>query len=761
MILLPPRLHAVLLTLLALCIPLAAGCAGLRCPRIDPTGERLFIWPKDQPVAATPAVTTNPVAPPVYTDPVFPAQAAAAPVAQAPPEQVLKITPERLLAPIGSEVVLKAGICDSDGYLVADQKLEWILGRNGVGQFVEIGGKGLMHQALLPWKKGKKVDNYLAVGYTATAPLCITRGTADPNDDVEIRRGDGWASVTSAVEGTSYVTAHAPGVVSWNERRSQATIHWVDVQWVFPPSQVAGNGRPQTLTTTVTRQSDGTPIEGYVVRYEVADGAALSGAQTGQMVEVRTGADGRASVEVSPTDSGAGSSRIEVRLVRPANYAGTSSPRLVINDSTTIVNWGGTTPYLEPDAGPPLTETPLPDRSPVTPAPTPTPAPSPALPELNVRLAQVSTTPTEAGGAARFRVRVANAGPSPASNVALSVRFDAGLSHLRDVRRDLEIENPNIGRIDPGQTWEGFLTFDLLRAGRQCIVATAASQETTSAPEEICVEVSQPRPQAVARVQIEKLGPAMATAREVELFRVRVQNTGEVALTNVEIVDEYPAAFLRPQSTGGGAPAQIVDNKVVWRLERLEPQQSRTFEVEALAVQATRIGPSTTTATVSANHAETGELLRSSNEHSLEIRPALGGAPPGDAAAAAGPLRVNIQPIGASGPLRKQTRTRYRITVTNRGQQTDNNVELRVVFPPELAPDPATIQGPPGVQFEKTGNALQFTALNGFRPTEEATYWIDATAVAAGTGRVVVQARSANQTKVLQAFEDVEVIDRP
>ena len=70
------------------------------------------------------------------------------------------------------------------------------------------------------------------------------------------------------------------------------------------------------------------------------------------------------------------------------------------------------------------------------------------------------------------------------------------------------------------------------------------------------------------------------------------------------------------------------------------------------------------------------------------------------------------------------------------------------------------MQGPPGVQFNKTGNELEFTPLNGFRPTEEATYWIDATAVAAGTGRIVVQARSGNQPEAISAAADVEVIDR-
>src|SRR5687767_11137575 len=190
----------------AAALALSAGCAGLRCPRIDPTGQRCFIWPTDEvrtPIAAAPVVAGNIQAPPVGTDPVFPqpeiaAAPAAAPGAVAPivtPASAsmipiagdrLSITPARVLAPVGSEVVLKANICTTAGYTLADQKVEWMLGRNGVGQFVEVSGKGLLHPPLLPWAQGSKVDNYLAHGYTASGPLCITRGTADPTDDVNI-----------------------------------------------------------------------------------------------------------------------------------------------------------------------------------------------------------------------------------------------------------------------------------------------------------------------------------------------------------------------------------------------------------------------------------------------------------------------------------------------------------------------------------------------------------------------------------------------
>ncbi|HMP07223.1 MAG TPA: hypothetical protein PJ982_12800, partial [Lacipirellulaceae bacterium] len=299
----------------------AGGCTCL--PRIDPSGERCCIWPKDEPrVASLTAAPTTVVAPPVGTDAVFPTPAmiatapstgpaslgvtpATAALAQVPQDTV-SITPQRILAPVGSEVVLKAHVCTTEGYTLADQEVEWMLGRNGVGEFVEVSGKGWLHPPLLPWNKPKKVDSYRATGWTAAGPLCITRGTADPADDVEINRGDPWVSVTSPNEGTSAVTAFMPTVETWATRRASAFIYWVDVQWVFPPANLAGTGRPEMLTTTVTRQTSGAPIEGWIVRYSLADGGGtLSGGGSGQVVEMRTDAQGRATVEVAPTASGA------------------------------------------------------------------------------------------------------------------------------------------------------------------------------------------------------------------------------------------------------------------------------------------------------------------------------------------------------------------------------------------------------------------------------------------------------------------------
>ena len=165
--------RALLLATLAVCALTTGGCAGLRVPRIDPSGERIFIWPRDQVPPAVPA-SANLQAPPVFTDPVFPQPALPANASIPPntiagqpisglipplPQDRLTITPDRVLAPVGSEVILKAGLCTRENFLLTDSKIEWLIARDSAGEFVELGGRGLLQNPLLPWNKPKKIDN--------------------------------------------------------------------------------------------------------------------------------------------------------------------------------------------------------------------------------------------------------------------------------------------------------------------------------------------------------------------------------------------------------------------------------------------------------------------------------------------------------------------------------------------------------------------------------------------------------------------------
>jgi hypothetical protein len=305
------------------------------------------------PAVAAPPVFTVPAGPLTTAVPAFPAaptpvvaQAIAVPPPGAVPigQDYLRITPDRILAPVGSEVVLKAGICSTGGFLLTDRRIEWLLDRSGSGQFVDVGERNQLDLFRSPLDTPHKVDNWYVVGATAGSPEVLTRGNADPVDNIQVLDGEAWVSVTSASAGTSHITAHAPAIGNWQFRQALATIYWVDAQWIFPPSSVVEPGRPHVLTTMVLRRTDGAPLAGWIVRYEVGSGASL-GYVGGNFVEVPVDANGRASVEVSPNSSGGGSTTVAVAIIRPQTAPPDASPRMEVGRSNATITWGaGATP---------------------------------------------------------------------------------------------------------------------------------------------------------------------------------------------------------------------------------------------------------------------------------------------------------------------------------------------------------------------------------------------------------------------------------
>ena len=85
----------------------------------------------------------------------------------AAPTDRLTITPDRVLAPVGSEVVLRAGICVREGHLLANQRVEWTLSDQGVGQFVTLNSRGWLHPFRWPWNTPRLATSRFAIGATA------------------------------------------------------------------------------------------------------------------------------------------------------------------------------------------------------------------------------------------------------------------------------------------------------------------------------------------------------------------------------------------------------------------------------------------------------------------------------------------------------------------------------------------------------------------------------------------------------------------
>ncbi len=747
-----------------------SGCAGLRLPRIDPTGERVFVAAQNQ----VPPVG-NPLAPPVFTDPVFPQPALtnAAPVLAAPglaaapvgvaippiPQDTLSITPERILAPVGSEVILKAGVCMPSQYLLTDTKIEWLIARESAGEFVSLGGRGYLRKALLPWNQPQKVDNQYAVGYSAKVPLRITRGTANPADDVQIEPGEAWASITSPIEGVSHITAVAPEIEAWNGRRASATIYWVDVLWTFPPSAVTAGGS-QVLSTMVRRQTDGTPLAGWLVRYEVVDSGAPQDDRSRQVVEVATDAEGRASIDVTPTGGAGTTSQIGIQLVRPRNSGGTSAPRLVVAHGTTTIRWTGND-YLPP-AGNFGNQTPTENNSTTPFVPTPAPPTFTSQPSLELEIRD-NNTGIAVGGQARFEVIVHNRGNAPATDVVLTDSFDPGFRHLGDQYGTHEIRKPLAPTLAAGQSLTDYISFEVVRDGQLCHEVTVTCNEGSQAQKRACINVLAAPPQKRIGLTVTKNGPRQHSVGETALFTLSIKNDGEVPLTNLEVIDEYDPEFrARPVKEG----YRLVNDRIVWAIPRLEVGDTIQLDVECQCLAPS--AKACSTVQVSADTGTAAGVISKADNHCMEILPARNAVSQSDALPgsnlstddllpATGTLQLSISALSGD-TVQTGTVVRYEIVVRNPISTPDNDVQLSITFPPGMTPDVDNAPNNAFVRATVQGNVLRFDKILEIHGVERLKFDVQATASRPGVGRVAAQVTSRRLVQPLQKSVPVEMI---
>lgn len=251
----------------------------------------------------------------------------------------LVLTPSKIVAPVGSEVIVMAGICGTDGYLVPHQPLEFMLSQDSVGQMVDYSSRQTSRLGQLVKHSNRKTSGDFLNLITSMKEETIDRGTPTPVDDIHIEKGQAWVSVSSASPGNSYITAVAPKSEAWDKRLRSMEIQWIDALWNIPTPVTATAGAKYPLTTNIRQTNDGLGVDNWKVRYEIAGGAAAQFLPNGtQTAEVVTGPDGNATVEIQQANdqTGPGTTFIRVDIIRPANN---SAGYEVIESAVTSVRW--------------------------------------------------------------------------------------------------------------------------------------------------------------------------------------------------------------------------------------------------------------------------------------------------------------------------------------------------------------------------------------------------------------------------------------
>lgn len=259
----------------------------------------------------------------------------------------IQLTPVRVVAPVGGEVVFLAGVCGDDGYLVKQEPLEWMLSPESVGQIIEVNddAPGRLSGLLHPGRpKVEKLGIDFARGRTSSKAQVVDRGTKDCNDDIHLRDGETWVSISSPTAGISRLTVLAPDSKIWDRRRQTAVVYWLDAQWQFPQPQIAASGSSLQLATRVTKSEGLVPASDWFVQYTILDPGVASFVNPtpptsgNNQSRVRVDQNGMAVAHLAAGPNSRGTTGVMIEVISPAMPAD-HLPEIVVGRGETFVTF--------------------------------------------------------------------------------------------------------------------------------------------------------------------------------------------------------------------------------------------------------------------------------------------------------------------------------------------------------------------------------------------------------------------------------------
>lgn len=759
---------------LALCCALAAGCAGNRQVRIDPGGRHIL--------------TSAPIK--------------MAPVPGEPRRwhrTGVILTPVKVVAPIGAEVVMLAGVCGRDKRLLADQRVEWMLAPGGVGQFVEVGKGGALDWLRFGDNFPRKVDNTFAIGLTSTRYIVLTRGTPTPIDDVPVLRGQAWITVTSPIEGTSHVTAYAPDVYGWGQRQQAGVIHWVDAEWAFPPPAVNPVGTRHVFSTWVTRATDKSPLSDWRVRYQIVGGPPAGFTPDGaQIVEVPTDAVGQASVELFQTQPQPGTNTIAIQIIRPASPG---SSRLVLAEGTTTKTWtsprislrktgpaygslGATLSYRIEVSNPGD----LPARDIVVTDVIPeglafSAADPPATPQAGqvqwqfAELAPGAVQTIQVDMIAQRLGTVQNCASVTAAD-GLTAQ-DCVTTTMLEAALDVSITGPDRAEVGSSATFEIAVTNRGDAPATDVVIVNRFDEgfehETAASPIErdlgriepgqsqrigvtlrvtrpgrLCtrVEVSaqgSPRAQAEAclnaepppqpSISVRKRGPESQSVGGTAEFAIEITNTGPTAVNELRVTDAYDESLEPIRATEGYG---FEEDALVWRIAAMQPGETVRLQIHCRCQ---------------------APVARACNRVAVTTREGVGAQDEACLSIVETPPRLSVSVGGSANPVELGRVFHYNVVVRNAGTDVAENIALVATAPPGITLLEQGTVGPG--QFTIEAQTIRFAPVDRLAPGQQLTYQIQVRGDQDGEVRFQVEARATGLAEGVTAEEATRVFRRP
>jgi hypothetical protein len=624
----------------------------------------------------------------------------------------LEVTPTSRTVPTRTQQVLVATVRDKDGTPRRKRRVEWIL--DGPGSIIEVDESGLAAG------RGYVLDNKRAVSYTDYFSHTITRGNDDPADDFELRPGQTWCVISSAVEGKTTVTVYAPEVYDWDAGRQFVTIDWQNAPFAARRGDEASRDREGAAAADVgpplpggrgSPKGDGVTLDvklpaGVGVGREATAAVVLAngGRADSREVTVRSRVpDGTEYVRSDPPPTQRAGADLTWTLDR-VPVGGTRAVTLVVRPSRK----GAFTVAAAATTADGLT------------------AKTSATAEADTAGLTVAVDATAFGAVGErlpVRVAVTNTGAVPVENAVAWVDVPAGVA-VADARK-----NPaelTVGRVGPGETKTVTAALTPDKSGKFPVRVNVTADGGLAARGEATVTVS--RTEITAGVT----GPKSVGLGDDGLFDIVVSNPGDVPVRNLRVRASVPRG-LAVRSAGDGG--KVSADGAEWTVSTLPADGRATVRLAVSGERPFDRG--------AINVWASGDL------------PGGGTAPEARATAAVavvGRSAVALELSTPGGPVAVGGRAVFRATVRNRGTAPATNVEAAIELSPEFVP----VRGGAGriadrkVIFPPTDLAAGASAV----------FTVEADATAAGPGRVRATASAADLPQPLREEQPVRVTGR-
>lgn len=445
----------------------------------------------------------------------------------------LALEPTTMTSQVGSQVVVLATVRDEKTNPRRGRRVEWkVVG----GNIVEVDERGY-----LPGRGD--VNGNTAFSFTGHGEDRISRGNKIPADDIMVRPGQTWITVTSPVEGDTHITAIVPGIHNWDKRLKTTIVRWVDAVWEFPPRGVAKFGTEHEFVTKIARFSDRQPLAKYRVRYKIIDGpdAILLPSRTREEVVV-SDLNGNAKVRIAQVGAASGTNRVSVEIIRPPDPTTPTGSGVSIVTGETAVDW------LAP----------------------------------SVKLNHIGPAAVALEQNAVFTTTAKNEGRLEAQWVEIKLPIPDGMEFVGSnppaEPRNNVLEYP-FTALAPGQAHTVQATFRAKRAGPVRSIALMRTSEGQNDQQEFITQVTTPQ------LKAEILAPQTGVVDAPITYTIRLTNPGSGDLDEINIKAEFdPGLESDLVKNPANDPAK---NFVTTKVAGLKPGESRN---EVLVLTPKRAG---------------------------------------------------------------------------------------------------------------------------------------------------------------------------